>query len=84
MEIIKAIGRSGQVSLGKKYAGRTVLIDQIDPGVWIIKLGEFVPENERWLHQAGNQEELREAIAWAEKHPPRKSNLKALEARLKK
>jgi len=46
METIKSVGRSGQISLGKKYAGQTVLIDQIETGVWIVKLGRFIPENE--------------------------------------
>ena len=84
METIKSVGRSGQISLGKKYAGQTVLIDQIETGVWIIKLGRFIPENEQWLHQPGSQRDLDEAIDWAEKNPPRKSDLKTLESRLKK
>ena len=84
MGTIKSVGRSGQISLGKKHAGRSVLIDQIDAGVWIIKLGKFIPESEQWLHQANIKNELNEAIAWAEKNPPCKSDLKALESRLKK
>jgi len=67
METIKSVGRSGQISLGKKYAGQTVLIDQIETGVWIIKLGRFIPENEMWLHQPDSQRNLDEAIVWAEK-----------------
>jgi hypothetical protein len=84
MENIKSVGRSGQISLGKKYAGQTVLIDQIETGVWIIKLGRFIPENERWLQQPGMQSDLDEAIRWAEKNPPRKSDLKSLESGRKK
>jgi hypothetical protein len=84
MEAIKSVGRSGQISLGKKYAGKTVLIDQVEPGVWIVKLGQFIPENERWLHQSADQSDIDEAINWAEKTPPRKSDLKKIESRLKK
>jgi hypothetical protein len=84
METIKSVGRSGQISLGKKYAGQTVLIDQIETGVWIIKLGRFIPENEQWLHQPDSQRNLDEAIVWAEENPPRKSDLKTLESRFKK
>ena len=50
MAVIKTVGSSGQIALGKKYAGRYVMIDEPEPGVWVIKLGEFVPDNERWLH----------------------------------
>jgi len=84
METIKSVGRSGQISLGKKYAGQTVLIDQIETGVWIVKLGRFIPENEWWLHQPGIRRDLDEAIQWAEKNPPRKSNLKRMGSGMEK
>jgi len=76
---IKTIGRSGQISLGKEYAGRTVQVEEIDEGVWIVKTGEFVPDRERWLHAAEVAEPLDEAIAWAEEHPSEESDLDGLE-----
>ena len=84
MEVIKSVGRSGQISLGKKFAGKTVSVDQIEAGVWIVKVGEFVPNSEQWLHQPKARTEIDEAVAWAKKNPPRKSDLKAIESRLKK
>lgn len=84
VETIKSVGKSGQISLGKKYAGQTVLIDQLDPGVWIIKLGRFISENEQWLHRPDIRADLDEAVTWSEKNPPRESDLKILEDRLKK
>ena len=83
MNTIKTVGSSGQISLGKKYAGQTVMLDEIDTGVWIVKLGRFIPDNERWLHRPDVQTELNEAIAWAEKNPPEDTNLEELEARIK-
>jgi hypothetical protein len=80
MGVVKTVGSSGQISLGKKFAGQTVLLDEIDTGVWIIKLGRFIPENEKWLHTPEIQAELDEAIAWAEEHPPKETNLHKLEA----
>ena len=82
MATIKTIGRSGQIALGKEYAGRSVLVDQIEPGVWIIKLGQFVPDSERWLCDAQVQQEVEEAIAWAERTPPSPTDLEALAAQL--
>ena len=70
MALIKTIGRSGQIALGKEYVGRHVLIDELEPGVWLVKLGEFVPDNERWLWDTQVQKDLDEAIAWAENNPP--------------
>jgi len=83
MNVIKTVGSSGQISLGKKFAGQTVMLDEIDTGVWIVKLGRFVPDNERWLHRPDVQAELKEATAWAEKNPPEDTNFDELEARIK-
>jgi hypothetical protein len=82
MGIIKTVGRSGQISLGKKFAGQTIMLDEIQAGVWIIKLGRFIPDNEKWLHAPGVQAELNEAIAWAEENPPQDANFEKLEERV--
>ena len=82
MATIKTIGSSGQITLGKEYAGRHVVVDQIEPGVWMIKLGQFIPDNERWLLDTSVQKEVDEAIAWAENNPPHPSDLDELAARL--
>ena len=79
MAVIKTVGSSGQIALGKQYAGRHVMMDELEPGVWIIKLGEFVPDNERWLHTPEVSTQLDEALAWAAKNPPRKTDLSDLE-----
>jgi len=83
METIKIIGSSGQISLGKKFAGRHVLVDEIESGVWIVKLGRFVPESERWLFSDAVKDDLDEAINWAERTLPQSSNLDELEKRVK-
>ena len=51
MGTIKIVGSSGQISLGKKFAGQTVMLDEIEAGVWIVKIGRFIPDNEKWLHK---------------------------------
>lgn len=67
MDIIKTMGSSGQISPGKKFAGQTVMLSEVDTGVWLVKLGRFIPDNEKWIHMPEVQTELNEAIAWAEK-----------------
>ncbi len=79
MTMVKTIGNQGQIELGNEYAGQDALIDQIEPGVWIIKLGQFIPNSERWLHQENVKSELDEAVVWAEKNPPQSSDLDQLE-----
>ena len=79
MTMVKTIGNKGQIELGNEYAGQEALIEQIEPGVWIIKLGQFIPHSERWLHQEDVKSELDEAVGWAEKNPPQSSDLDQLE-----
>jgi len=82
MPTVKTIGSSGQIALGKEYAGRHVLIDEVERGVWVVKLGDFIPDSERWLHQPPVKADVDEAIAWSERHQPRRTNLKRLSRRL--
>ncbi len=82
MAMIKTVGRSGQIALGKAYAGRQVLVEQLNPGVWLVKLGAFIPDDERWLHTPDVKANLDEAVAWAETHPAAETNLDELERRL--
>lgn len=84
MAVIKTVGTSGQISLGKKFSGQTVMLDEIRAGVWILKIGQFIPDNERWLHGPDVQAKLDEAIAWAEKNPPKDTNFEELETRIKR
>jgi hypothetical protein len=51
MAAVKTTGKSGHIALGQAHAGKQVVVDQVEPGVWMIKLGEFVPDSERWLFE---------------------------------
>lgn len=50
-QVVKSIGTSGQISLGKEHAGRKVLVENPEPGVWVIRTATIIPDNERWLHE---------------------------------
>jgi hypothetical protein len=62
---VKIVGTNGQISLGKEYAGRQVLVEQREPGVWIIRTATVIPDNERWLHEPQAAADLRAAMAWS-------------------
>lgn len=79
---IKTIGRSGQIALGKEFAGRHALLTEVEPGVWTIKLGAFVPDSERWIHEPDVAESLDRAIEWASGNPPADASVDELESRL--
>jgi hypothetical protein len=84
MSSIKTVGRSGQISLGKEYAGRQVLVDEVRQGVWNIKVGEFIPDSERWLWEGDAPMEIDRAVAWAERHSAGETDMEALAKRLSK
>lgn len=80
---IKTIGSSGQISLGKQNAGRTVIVEEIENGVWLVKTAQVIPDTELWLHQPAIKQDLDSAIAWAEANKPKTSNLAEFKRRLK-
>lgn len=63
---VKVIGSNGQISLGKQYAGRQVLVEEQEPGVWLVRTATVVPDNERWLLQPEAAAELQRALDWAQ------------------
>ena len=77
-QVIKSIGSSGQISLGKEYAGRQVLVETPEPGVWVIRTATVVPDNEKWMHTPAIKKDLSAALAWAQKTPAKASDLSKL------
>ena len=80
-QAVKQVGASGQISLGKEFAGRTVVIDSSEPGVWVIKTAQTIPDSELWLHQPESTAHLDRAMA-AMNQAPRTRNLEVLEQHL--
>ena len=62
---VKVVGANGQISLGKRYAGRQVLIEEREPGVWMVRTATVIPDNERWLHEPRAAADLQAALAYA-------------------
>ncbi len=81
---VKTIGQSGQLSLGKQHAGRHVLVEELEPGTWLIKTGEFIPDDERWMWEPNTAAKIDRAVEWAATHPPSHTDLDALERRIRK
>jgi hypothetical protein len=67
---VKVVGANGQISLGKQFAGRQVLIEEQESGVWLIRTATVVPDNERWLHEPAAAADLHRAMTWATQNPP--------------
>ncbi|MCP9914873.1 hypothetical protein KBZ13_00070 [Cyanobium sp. ATX 6F1] len=72
---VKLVGANGQISLGKQYAGRPVLVEEREPGVWIVRSATVIPDNELWLHESKAAADLDAAMAWSINHAPNDSDL---------
>jgi hypothetical protein len=66
---VKVVGANGQISLGKQFAGRQVLIEEQEAGVWLIRTATVIPDNERWLHETLPAADLARALAWSGQQP---------------
>jgi hypothetical protein len=75
---IKVIGANGQISLGKQFAGRQVLVEEQEPGVWLVRTATVIPDNERWLHEPQAAADLARALDWAKANPPRDTDVDAV------
>jgi len=71
---VKVIGANGQISLGKEFAGRQVLVIESEPGVWSIRTARVIPDNEMWLHEGGNKDRLLDAAQFALDTNPSETN----------
>ncbi len=66
---VKVIGANGQISLGKQFAGRQVLVEEQETGVWLIRTATVIPDNERWMHEAQAASDLALAVTWSMQNP---------------
>jgi hypothetical protein len=81
-QTVKVVGSSGQISLGKKYAGKTVLMEHVEEGVWLVKVARVIPESESWMHEEPAKSRIDQAIAWAKKNDPAETDLEELSGRI--
>lgn len=84
LSLVQMLGTEGEasISFGKEYAGHVVTTEEVEPRVWVVRVGDLVPENERWLFEPEVKANLDQAIAWAAQNPPRETNLGELEKKL--
>lgn len=79
---IKIVGANGQISLGKQYAGRHVLVEEREAGVWLVRTASVIPDNEHWLLGQRAAEDLEAAMSWASRNAPTDEELEVTLQRL--
>jgi hypothetical protein len=67
---VRIVGTNGQISLGKQFAGRQVMVEEQAAGVWLVRTATVLPDNERWLHTPAAAADLGKALQWAGANAP--------------
>lgn len=45
-----------------------MLVEEREPGVWIVRTATVIPDNERWLHDPKAAADLQAAMLWSAAH----------------
>jgi hypothetical protein len=75
---IKVVGKSGQISLGKKYAGKTLRLLRRDDGSILITSVAMVPESQLWTLEEPHRSRIARGLAWAAETAPQETNMDVL------
>ena len=81
MQVIKTVGKSGQISLGKIMAGMGFIMESLPGGDIMLKRAVVVPMNERLL-DPHVQADLEAARAWRKNNPAKATDLALLGKKL--
>src|SRR5437868_4020949 len=72
---IKVVGKSGQISLGKRYAGKTLRLERRLDGTVVLTAVAMVPESQLWTLQEPHRSRIQRGVAWAAETSARETDL---------
>jgi hypothetical protein len=75
---LKTVGRSGQISLGKRLAGKTLRLERFKDGRIVLTPVALVPENQLWTLAEPDRSRIERGLAWAANTNPAETDLNAL------
>lgn len=75
---IKVVGKSGQISLGKRYAGKTLRLERRQDGTVVLTAVAMVPEHQLWTLEEPHRSRIEQGLRWAATIEPRESDLEDL------
>jgi len=75
---IKVVGRSGQISLGKRYAGKVLQLQYLEEGSILLTSVAVVPESQLWTLQEPDRSRIARGLAWAAEHPAQETRVEDL------
>jgi|SRR5271166_412236 len=62
---IKVVGKSGQISLGKSYAGKILRLERRPNDTIVLTAVAMVPESQLWTLQEPHRSRIERGLAWA-------------------
>jgi hypothetical protein len=75
---IKVVGKSGQISLGKSYAGKTLRLERRQDGTVLLTAVAMVPESQLWTVEEPDRSRIARGLVWAAQTAPKESDLNSL------
>ena len=75
---IKVVGKSGQISLGKRFAGKTLRLERRQDGTVLLTAVAMVPESQMWTLEEGHRSRIERGLAWAAQTEPSETDLDSL------
>jgi hypothetical protein len=75
---IKVVGKSGQISLGKRYAGRTLRLERRQDGTVLLTAVAMVPESQLWTIEEPHRSRIERGLTWAAANKPQETDVKDL------
>ena len=77
---VKRVGKSGQISLGKRYAGKIFCVQQGTDGSLLLTAVAMVPESLLWTLRERDRSAIIRGMTWAASAPPAETDLETLAA----
>ena len=71
---IKVVGKSGQISLGKRYAGRTLELQRLEDGSLLLRAVAVIPESQLWTLDEPHRSRIVRGLAWAAENEARETS----------
>ena len=75
---IKVVGSSGQISLGKRYAGKTLRLERFKDGRIVLTAVRMVPESQLWTLEEPDRSRIQRGLAWAAETKPQQTDIDVL------
>jgi len=75
---IKVVGKSGQISLGKRFAGKTLSLERRSDGTVLLTAVAMVPEHQMWTLEEPHRTRIARGLAWAAATKPRDTDIDTL------